>query len=97
MMNARTRLVEQLRPGTKLTCLKNTAVPRRDGAEQVVIAPAHPDGSVPCRTSNGLSILLNLPAGRKGLEWIDDHTVRWPLARAGRLAKHTVTWRIEGA
>lgn len=94
-MNARTRLVDRLQPGTKLTCLENTAVPRRVGAEQTVVASASPDGYVSCRARSGLPILLNLPPGRKGLEWVDDQTVRWPLSHAGRLAKHSVTWRIE--
>ncbi len=93
-MNALTRLRDRLTPGTVLICLENTAVPRRTGAQQVVVANPHPDGYVTCRTPQGLPVLLHLPPGRKRLEWVDDNTARWPLAQAGRLARHTVTWRI---
>lgn len=95
-MTALTKLHDAIRPDVVLVCVENTNAPCRAGRTLVVTGDPLPDGGVPCVTrDDGEPATFHIPIRRRGVHWLDERTVRWPLAKTGRLAAHTVTYRIE--
>jgi hypothetical protein len=89
-MNALDKLRAQLTVRAEVTCIENTYIPHLAGLRFTLsrVGKSFADG---IDQDGKPGLRYTLPTRVRGIEWLDDSTVRYPLpTRPG----HTVTYRI---